>query len=413
MSRQLVVCGIGSGMESAIPRIARDHDLAIIAITDRPTDLDGLPVDQILVAYPRDAAAVLDAVAQTGIEGVDAVMSLGYENPPVISRLARLWSCPGVPVEVADRCTYKDLRIAALEQAGVRTPRFRVFRELAEAAEAAGALGFPTVVKPTDGTSSVGVSVVRDANRLPEAVSDARKATGRDALVIEQFVEGTEHTVEGIVVDGVVQVAALSDRNYDAKHRFAPFVFEAGDDLPSAAGPKERAALEAAAAAAVSALGIDDSVFSTDLLLTLDGVYVLEVAARLSGSRFGTHLVPLASGVDIVDAAVRLALGEVVDPTSLVATESTFVASRYLPSATGVVTYVGDLAAQTWETGVVEVFWEQELEVGQVLDGYRSAKDMLASAIAWGTTRAEAAGRADRALAGLPLEIGLIGVDDV
>lgn len=68
MSRQLVVCGIGSGMESAIPRIARDHDLAIIAITDRPTDLDGLPVDQILVAYPRDAAAVLDAVAQTGIE---------------------------------------------------------------------------------------------------------------------------------------------------------------------------------------------------------------------------------------------------------------------------------------------------------------------------------------------------------
>lgn len=405
MTRHLVVCGIGKGMESALVRIANDHDLAVTAITDRPDDLEGLPVGQVLVVNPRDHLAVLGAVARADVDAVNAVMSLGYENPPVISRLARLWRCPGLPVEVADACTYKDLRIEAMSRGGVRTPRFFIVRDPAEATGAVPALGLPVVVKPTDGTSSVGVSVVYHLGDLAEAIANARGATRRDALVLEQFVDGTEHTAEGIVADGVVHVAALSDRNYDAKHQFAPYVFESGDDLPSAVGADQRVALENAATAAVLALGIDNSVFSTDLLLAADGVYVLEVAARLSGSRFGTHLVPLSTGVDIIDAAVRLALGEPVDPASLVATGATYVASRYLSSAAGVVTYVGNLEAQTWEKGVAGVFWEQDLKVGQVLDGYRSAKDTVASAIACGSTRAEAADRADRALAALPLTI--------
>lgn len=413
MTRRLVVCGIGSGMESVIPRIAQEHDLAITVITDRPGDLEGLPVERVLEVYPRDSAVVLDAVSHAGIDAVDAVMSLGYENPPVISRLALLWDCPGVPIEIADACTYKDLRIAALARAGVLTPRFAIVQNLAQAMESVRTLRLPVVVKPTDGTSSVGVSVVHNMAQFPEAITAAHRETGRSTIVIEEYVEGTEHTVEGIVTDGIIQIAALSDRNYDAKHRFAPFVFEAGDDLPSTADPRERSALESGASSAVLALKINNSVFSTDLLLAKDGkVYVLEVAVRLSGSRFGSHLVPLASGVDIVDAAVRLALGESVNPASLVATRSMHVASRYLPSAEGVVTYVGNLTAQTWGAGVVDVFWEKDLEVGQKLSGYRSAKDMLAGAIACGSTRAQAASRADQALARLPLEIGRIGNDD-
>lgn len=408
-----MICGIGGGMESAIPRIADVHDLSVVVITDRPGDLDGIRLENVLFAYPRDPEAVFAVVERAALDGVDAVMSLGYENPPVIARLARAWSCPGVPVEIADRCTYKDLRIAALSRAGVRTPRYAIVRDLAEATATARTWGFPLVVKPTDGTSSVGVSIVRTFEGLGEAVAGALDATRRDALVVEQLLDGSEHTVEGIVADGVVHVAALSDRNYGAKHCFAPFVFESGDDLPSAVGVREREALEEASARAVAALGIDNSSFSTDLLLAPDGVYVLEVAARLSGSRFGTHLVPLATGVDVVDASVRLALGDKVDPATLVATRSNFVASRHLPSEAGVITHVGDLAAHAWETGVVDVFWEQELEVGQVLDAYRSAKDVLATVIACGATRDEAAGRADRALAGLPLEIRRIGTSDV
>lgn len=82
---------------------------------------------------------------------------------------------------------------------------------------------FPCVVKPSEGGSSMGLSVVRSADRLSEAMEKARKISG--SVIVERFIEGRELTVgvlgtrslpvvEIVPLDGVYDVEA----KYSSKH---------------------------------------------------------------------------------------------------------------------------------------------------------------------------------------------------
>jgi biotin carboxylase len=96
----------------------------------------------------------------------------------------------------------------------------------------------------------------------------------------------------------------------------------------------------------VKALALDPAAFSADILVTVAGeVVVLEVAGRLAGARFGTELVPLSTGVNVLPNAVRLALGEGLRPAEFTLVCSRAVVLRYLPAEGGRAASLGDLAA--------------------------------------------------------------------
>ncbi|MFP2902488.1 D-alanine--D-alanine ligase [Corallococcus sp. 4LFB] len=133
------------------------------------------------------------------------------------------------------------------------TPRgYRVAREDAERAlELHGDSGFPCVVKPAKGGSSVGLSVVHDAGALVPAVAQACRFGG-EALV-ERFVKGQEVTV-GILGDSVLgscEVAFPREGfDYEAKYRGGTQYF-----LPPRLSDTRRVNVESLALAAYRALG--------------------------------------------------------------------------------------------------------------------------------------------------------------
>jgi biotin carboxylase len=65
--------------------------------------------------------------------------------------------------------------------------------------------------------------------------------------------------------------------------------------------------------ASCRALGIELGVAKFDLLISDDAVYVLEVTPRLGGPRFGTEMVPLSNGTNVLRAAIQQAMGEEID----------------------------------------------------------------------------------------------------
>ncbi|GMT97100.1 D-alanine--D-alanine ligase [Corallococcus caeni] len=133
------------------------------------------------------------------------------------------------------------------------TPRgYRVAREDAERAlELHGDNGFPCVVKPAKGGSSVGLSVVHDAGALVPAVAQACRFGG-EALV-ERFVKGQEVTV-GILGDSVLgscEVAFPREGfDYEAKYKGGTQYF-----LPPRLSDTRRVNVESLALAAYRALG--------------------------------------------------------------------------------------------------------------------------------------------------------------
>ena len=65
--------------------------------------------------------------------------------------------------------------------------------------------------------------------------------------------------------------------------------------------------------AANKAIGIRNGPSHTEVKVTRDGPRIVELGARLGGDCITTHLVPLSTGVDMVECSIKIALGEKPD----------------------------------------------------------------------------------------------------
>lgn len=107
------------------------------------------------------------------------------------------------------------------KNAGLDVPSYFIMdSEGDESLERAKLAGFPLVVKPCNGGSSIGLSLVENSVEFERAVSLAKKYDG--SIVIEQFIRGRELTV-GILDDKPLPpIEIVTDEpffNYQAKYK--------------------------------------------------------------------------------------------------------------------------------------------------------------------------------------------------
>jgi D-alanine-D-alanine ligase len=254
----------------------------------------------------RSGARVEDALARLGHEvlaldvGVDLVERLGSEAPDVafvamhgvggedgtVQELLEILGIPftGPGAAACARCMDKVLAKHAIREAGLPTPDWFAFNETAfrelGAADALGALehslGFPLVVKPSRGGSSLGVKFAASAAEVPQALVSAFSYDGR--VLLERFVDGREVAVS--VLDGealpVVEALPAQGDRYDFEARYA--IGRTRFVCPADLAEEERAAVTEVALGTYSALGCSGFA-RVDLILGADGPQVLEANA--------------------------------------------------------------------------------------------------------------------------------------
>ena len=404
MSGRIMVCGIGKGMERSLARIG-DLGFELVVVTDRATPAVRAAAAQVLEVDPCEPG-VVDAIRRSGIKAIDGVLSLGIDNPPVIASLCRAYGCRGLDPEVARNCTEKDRRIALLRAAGIRTPRHVACSDLSGAMAAVHEIGLPVVVKPTDRTESIGVAKVERATDAAGLIGRALRASRSGRILVEEFLTGSEHTVVGLSTAGEIVITGLSDRDYAEKERFAPLFFERGDILPTRLDPASAERVRRTVRRGVSALDLAPAVFTADVLVEPSGeVVLLELAGRIPGARIATELMPLATGVDILPNALRLALGQTLEMNQLTASRDDAVVQRYLPADGRMVEWVGDIDGLSRALGLYDLYWGMPVEAGRRLPPYGSGYDLVAGVIATAPSIAEAERLADAALLRLPLRL--------
>jgi D-alanine-D-alanine ligase len=267
----------------------------------------------------RSASRVEDAVAALGHElvaidiGANLVATLEDERPDVafvalhgpggedgtvqeiLEILAIPYTGPGVAACV--RSMDKVLAKHELRGADVPTPDWfafnaTAFRELgaAEALDRIGEqLGFPLVVKPASGGSSLGVRFAGAAADLPEALVAAFSYD--DRVLLERHVEGRELAVSlinGIALPAVEVIPREQDRfSYEARYEIGRTDYVS----PAALGPHEGAVLDAALRT-WDTLGFDGFA-RVDMILGDDGPEVLE--ANAIPGLTDTSLLPMAA----------------------------------------------------------------------------------------------------------------------
>jgi biotin carboxylase len=127
---------------------------------------------------------------------------------------------------------------------------------------------------------------------------------------LEAFLEGPQLSVEGVFINGQLQMIAFADRNYSNLAQTRPYVIEDGGEIPSRFGREVQQRIADVMKLAAEALGIAWGSLKGDIVLCGDQPHVLEVAARLSGNYLASHHIPWVYGVNLVDIVIRLSLGE-------------------------------------------------------------------------------------------------------
>ena len=144
------------------------------------------------------------------------------------------------------------------------------------------------------------------------AFRHTKKYSSTGEMIIEEYIPGPELSIDALAWQGNFQVTGIADRIIaDESHK--PFFIELGHNMPSAQPDEILQEAQAVMYKAMQALGIHTGAGKGDLKISPEGIKVGELAARLSGGFMSSHTYPLHSGINLLKAAVKIALGETLE----------------------------------------------------------------------------------------------------
>lgn len=157
------------------------------------------------------------------------------------------------------------------------------------------------ILKPSDGTGSCGVLEVTRAN-LQSAFDYCRNATTSE-LIVEEFIGGTEYSVETISRNGVHEVLAITQKTTTG----APSFVELAHFQPAPLSVAERDQIETAVATLFNTLGYRTGPGHTEVKLYRDSVYIIETHTRNGGDNIW-RMTQLTTGRDMFKETIATLL---------------------------------------------------------------------------------------------------------
>lgn len=369
--------------------VARRLGLRIVAL-DGSDRAPGLKLaDVAYVVNLQDPAACLEIARREQVNGIVHICSevamhtMGFINEKLGLR--------GVDLATAVRATDKAQMRRAFATAGAPSPRSIGVSSVPEGWSAAVELGAPVIVKPSRNSGSRGVTRLErlESELVAHAVERAIAESRDHRAVVEEFVDGPEFSVECLVYNGACNVIAITDKVTTG----APYFVETGHSQPSRYSAADREAIVAAAVKGVRALGIDWAAAHAEVRLTPGGPRLIEIGARLGGDFITTELVPRSTGIDIVEGAIRLALGQKPDLQPRHGPRG--AAIRYLTPAPGIVLSINGVATARELPGVAAL--HVGVSPGSNVPPIDSSLARVGHVVAEGATVAEAIARAEAA----------------
>ncbi|MDA8561417.1 ATP-grasp domain-containing protein, partial [Nitrospinae bacterium] len=322
--KHLLIVGGGVFQVPAI-KVAQSMELKVV-VTDYNPEAEGM----LLADYPIEVSTRnINLTVNTTKQfhrtcPLDGVLTVGTDASQTVAAVADALNLPGIPFEVAERATDKIKMRQVLQEKGVSVPDFRPIWTLEDCRQAIDDMPLPLVIKPCDNMGARGVRKIESIDDLVPAFREAKEASISGKLILEEFMEGVELSLDALVYENEIHITGVADRIIER----APYFVEVGHTLPSILPPGQQAQAVEVFKQAISALGIDIGAAKGDIKITSEGPKIVEIAARLSGGWMSAYTYPLATGVNLYKAAIQIALGG--NPTDLTPKTSLVSAERSL-----------------------------------------------------------------------------------
>ena len=397
-AKRLLVLGAGPA-QLGLLAAARARELHVIALDREPSAPGFRYADRRAIVSTEDESGIERLASAERIHGLIAP---GIDWPVAIAaRIAERLALPHpISGETAVLSTSKLRQRERFAEAGVPQPAYEVCSGAAEATAAAERIGFPCVVKAPDRQGQRGLTLVRSAAEVPDAVRVALDASRSATLLVEEHVPGREVTVNGFTLGGHFHPLTVTDRLTAPLPAFGVALTHV---WPSELEPLQIGAVVEAASSAAAAVGIANGPSYTQVLVGPDGPRVAELAARLGGGH-DAELCRVALGVDLNGAALSAALGDEIAPTALAPVARVGGACvRFLVAPPGELREVVGVEQAFAEDGIrgIRIYRRPGHRFGEL----RRGSDRAGAVLAVAESREEALERASRAEAMIRFEV--------
>lgn len=378
---------------------AKELGLEVIAVDMDPKAIGFKEADINLVISTIDIPNVVNAAEEYQIDGV---MTLASDMPMrTVAAIAKKLGLIGITDDTALKATNKVMMRQALSDYGVPIPKFYKVsneEEYLAAVKEIEHMGYRCIIKPADNSGSRGVDLLEsfDEETIKAAYKYSRTYSRNGDVIVEEYMEGPEVSVETLSVKGKCYVIQITDKLTTG----APYFVEMGHNQPSKLSPEMCERIEEVAIAANKAVGITDGPSHTEIKVTADGPKIVELGARLGGDNITTHLVPLSTGVDMVECCIRIALGEEPD---IIPTFHRASAIRYIRNDVGVIEEISGLEEAKSVPGVKQISIVHG--VGEVAKEIQSSVDRIGFVIAQENTVKGAIDACEKALEKINVKI--------
>ena len=308
--KKLLVLAAGI-LQVPIIKRAREMGYYVIAADGNPNAVGLQYADKQICANITSEEEMVAIAKQEQIDGVIHPCSEVSMN--VMGRIHDELNLSGVSRKQAVVATNKHLMREAFKKGDAPSPISILAKSAEDAWEQFMAMPGDAILKPSRNSGSRGIAKVSKGSNGVSEVSkedfyklyDIALEESRDnSVLIEQFIEGPEFSVEIIVWEGKVNVRTVTDK----KTTEAPHFVELGHNQPSCFPEETVALIKDAAVRGVKALGVDKCACHAEVKVQDGKAYLMEIGARMGGDFISTVLTRLSTGIDMVAAAIDCAL---------------------------------------------------------------------------------------------------------
>ena len=364
-----------------LPAIKKAKELGYyVGVADYNPNAIGISyADEFFNVSTIDVDGVVDVAKEFKPNGV---MTLATDMPMrSVAAACKALNLPGISTETALKATDKGEMIKAFEEHNVEHPWYYIVDNYDSLDRVMGQITYPCIMKPTDNAGSRGVVLCHNIDELKSKYDYSMTESRCGSVIIEEYLQGPEFSVEVMVVDGKPHVLQITDKLTTG----SPHFVEMGHTQPTIQPVEVRERIKDLACRAVKAVGINVGPAHVEMILTENGPKMVELGARMGGDCITTHLVPLSTGIDMVGATIKLACSEKID------IESKFnkgAAIRYFETSCGMLNGFSGIEKARSIPGVIDISFVHN--VGDTIGEIGSSTDRIGFVIAQAETRQQA-----------------------
>lgn len=351
--QNVVVIGAGL-LQIPVIRAAKSGGAFVVALDMNPNAPGIAEADDFIQASTLDADQATEAVVRyhNDKKPFHAVLTVGTDASYTVARCAERLGLPGISPQAALAATDKALMRNVLRREKVPVPDFEVIDTYPKAVDALERLGSDCVIKPLRSMGARGVRRIFNLDDLKEGFEQAVRFSKDGQVILEQYIDAPELSIDALVYHGEVFITGVADRIIE----YDPFFVETGHIMPSQLPSDWTSFAVDTFKKGVAALGISHGAAKGDIKISGNACYIGEIAARLSGGFMSAYTYPLSSGVDLMTNMVRIALGR--EPKHLEPKKNWVSIERAVIAPPGMIQSIEGVDAARKVPGVEQVFFD-------------------------------------------------------